>query len=147
VAAVPAPRLASASARRPLPLLDAPAQPRAPARPVQRAVPPASSSHPRLAAVAFSPASLARPPLRSAASAHAAVVPLRSAARAQLGLGLCVTRSRCVGAAMRVRARAVHGALAWLALPSARRIAPCHVRDAFVYPLDVPVYPSRVIHA
>eukprot|EP00267_Zea_mays_P040462 XP_008680273.1 atherin-like [Zea mays] len=35
----------------------------APSRPVQRAVPPASSPHPRLAAVACGPASPARPPL------------------------------------------------------------------------------------
>jgi hypothetical protein len=91
---------------------------------------------------------LARPyaarPRPGAASARAAVVPLRSAARAQLSPGACPTRSRRVSAALRVRA---HGALAWLAVPSARRVAPCHVRDALVYPLDVPVYPPCVIHA
>jgi hypothetical protein len=68
-------------------------------------------------------------------------VPLRSAARAQLGPGVCATLSRRVSVVLRVRARMVHGALAWLAVPSARRVAPYHVRDALVYPLDVPVYP------
>jgi hypothetical protein len=44
----------------------------APARPVQRAVPPASSPHPRFAAVALGPASSARPPLLSTAPARRA---------------------------------------------------------------------------
>jgi hypothetical protein len=80
-------------------------------------------------------------PRPGAALARAAVVPLRSAARALLGPGVCATRSRRVSAALRVRARVAHGALARLTVPSARRIAPCRVRDALVYPLDVPVYP------
>jgi hypothetical protein len=81
---------------------------------------------------------LARPcaarPRPGAASASAAMVPLRSAACAQLGPGVCATRSRLVSAALRVRARMVHGALAWLAVPSTRRVAPRHVLDALVYP-------------
>jgi hypothetical protein len=96
-----------------------------------RTVSPASSPHPRLAAVALDPASSARPTLRSAALARAAVVPLRSAARARLGPSVCATRSRRVSAALRVRARMVHGALARLAVPLMRLSTP----------LDAPVYP------
>jgi hypothetical protein len=105
----------------------------APTRPVQRAVPPASSPHPRLTAVALGPTSPARPPLPGVssrpcaarprpgvASAHATVVPLRSAARAQLGLGVCATHSRRVSAALRVRARVVR-AVPWHGSPCPRR--------------------------
>eukprot|EP00267_Zea_mays_P046926 XP_020399344.1 proline-rich protein 2-like [Zea mays] len=71
---------------------------------------------------------LARPsaarPWPGAASACAAVVPLRSAERARLGPGVCATRSRCVSAALRVRARMVHGALARLAVPLTRLSTP-----------------------
>jgi hypothetical protein len=42
--------------------------------------------------------------------------------------------ARRVSAALRVHARMVHGAFAWLVVPSARRVAPCHVRDTLVYP-------------
>jgi hypothetical protein len=74
----------------------------------------------------------------------------RSVARARLGLGVCATRSRRVSAALRVRARVVHGALAWLVVPSALRVALCHVRDALVYPLPrrarlPPMFSIRVI--
>jgi hypothetical protein len=58
-----------------------------------------------------------------------------SVARARLGLGMCATRSRRVSAALRASARVVHGALAWIVVPSAQRVALCHVRDALVYPL------------
>jgi hypothetical protein len=63
------------------------------ARPVQRAVPPASSPHPRLAVVS-------------------------------LGPGVCAARSRHVSAALRARARVVHGALARLAVPLTRLSTP-----------------------
>eukprot|EP00267_Zea_mays_P046237 XP_020398594.1 uncharacterized protein LOC109941788 [Zea mays] len=66
---------------------------RAPTRPVQHAVPPASSPHPRLAVVS-------------------------------LGPGVCATRLRHVSAALRARARVVHGALAWLAVPLTRLSTP-----------------------
>jgi hypothetical protein len=49
---------------------------------------------------------------------------VRNAARAQLGPGVCATRSRRVNAAVRVRARVVHGVLAWLAVPLARLSTP-----------------------
>jgi hypothetical protein len=42
--------------------------------------------------------------------------------------------------ALRVRARVVHGALAWLVVPATQRIAPCRVCDTIVYP-EPPVYP------
>jgi hypothetical protein len=174
----------------------------APARPVQRTVLPASSPHPRLAAVARGPASPTRPPLPGAlprpcpyptrgprprhsssrredpfpirgtpasprsgrgvpapcgaasctrprprpgpggsprpcavrprpgaASACAAVVPLRSAARAQLGPGVCVTRSRCVSAALRTCARVVHAVLWHSSLcPRRARLPPRRAR-------------------
>jgi len=61
-------------------------------------------------------------------------------ARARLGPGVCATRSRHVSAALRVRARVVHGALAWLVVPATQRIAPCRARDTIVYP-ESPVYP------
>jgi hypothetical protein len=80
-------------------------------------------------------------PRPGVASNRAVVMPLRSAARALLGPGVCATCSRHVSAALRVRTRVAHGALARLVVPSARRIAPCRVRDALVYPLDTPVYP------
>jgi hypothetical protein len=85
------------------------------------------------------PACLWRAALSSASARPRAVglgmAPLSSvacnAARAQLGPGVCATRSRRVSAAVRVRARVVHGALARLAVPLARLSTP----------LDVPVYP------
>jgi hypothetical protein len=48
----------------------------------------------------------------------------RKAARAQIGPGVCSTRSRRVSAAVRVRARVVHGALARLVVPLARLSTP-----------------------
>jgi hypothetical protein len=79
-------------------------------------------------------------PQPGSASARAVVVPLRSAVRALLGPGVCATRSRHVSAALRVRARVAHGALARLGVPSARRIvAPYRVRDALAYHLDASV--------
>eukprot|EP00267_Zea_mays_P043394 XP_020395475.1 uncharacterized protein LOC109940378 [Zea mays] len=53
---------------------------------------------------------------------------------AQRVRGSAPTCARRVRAALCVRACMVHGALAWLVMPSARRVAPCHVRDALVYP-------------
>jgi hypothetical protein len=107
----------------------APARPRrglggargAPAQPVQRAVPPSSSPHPRLARPCL--VSRLAPAQRGpgAASARAVVVPLRSAARAQLGPGVCATR-QC-GLA-RTCSRGARGALARLVVPSARSSIP-----------------------
>eukprot|EP00267_Zea_mays_P053446 XP_020406574.1 uncharacterized protein LOC109945169 [Zea mays] len=61
-------------------------------------------------------------------------------ARARFGPGVCATRSRHVSAALRVRARVVHGAFAWLVVPATQHIASCRVRDTTVYP-EPPVYP------
>jgi hypothetical protein len=68
----------------------------------------------------------ARPRL-GVASAHAAAVPLCGVAPCPLlGPDVCATCSRCVSAALRTRV------LTWcarLAVLSARRVAPCRVRD------------------
>jgi hypothetical protein len=57
----------------------------APARPVQRVVPPASSPHPRLAAVALGPASPARPPLPGVSPRPCAAGPRRGSGSRGLG--------------------------------------------------------------
>jgi hypothetical protein len=62
---------------------------------------------------------------------------VRNTARAQLGPGVCATRSRRVSAVVRVRARVVHGALARLAVPLARLSTP----------QDVPVYPPPPMYS
>jgi hypothetical protein len=59
-------------------------------------------------------------PRHGAASACAGVVPLCSAARAQLGPGVCATRSRRINAALRVRSRVVRVVL-WHSSPCPRR--------------------------
>jgi hypothetical protein len=51
-----------------------------------------------------------------------------SAARARPGPGVCVIRSRRVSAALRTHARVARGALAWLAVPSARSSTLTHAR-------------------
>jgi hypothetical protein len=48
----------------------------------------------------------------------------RNAARAQLGPGVCATRSRRFSVTMRVRARVVRGVLAWLVVPLTRLSTP-----------------------
>jgi hypothetical protein len=69
-------------------------------------------------------------PRPGAALARVAAVPLRCVPPCPwLGLGVRAIRSRRVSAALRAR-----GALARLAVPSARRVASCHVRDVPVYP-------------
>jgi hypothetical protein len=67
-----------------------------------------------------SPRPCAARPWPDAASARAAMVPLRSATRAQLGPGVCVTRSRRVSVALRVRAR-VEREVLWHGSPCPRR--------------------------
>jgi hypothetical protein len=116
---------------------------RAPAPPWPRPVPaaacpPRAARRPRpRAGPGVSPRPYAVRPRPGAASARAAVVPLRSAARAQLGPGVCVTRSRRVSATLRARARVVRAVL-WHGSPCPRRAR---------LPLDVPVYPPCILYA
>eukprot|EP00267_Zea_mays_P053279 XP_020406392.1 vegetative cell wall protein gp1-like [Zea mays] len=99
-----------------------------PRQPAHLGVPHPCPARPRRAI----PACLWRAALSSASVRPRAgglgMVPLssaaRNAARAQLGPGVCADHSRHVSAALRARARVVHGALAWLAVPLARSSTP-----------------------
>ena len=119
-----------------------------------RTVPPASSPHPRLAAPAARGHGGSVPPaLACPAPAQRGPGPTQlqlarpwcpCVARARFGPGVCATRSRHVSAALRVRARVVHGAFAWLVVPATQRITPCRIRDTIVYP-EPPVYPPCIL--